>query len=419
MPVTVLRSRTSSSPEISVENGAGAGVPTVVRETSLRRVDQGVVLVEDLSVSAAGDKAGRVPILRGLSGYAAPARKVRLWCQPEGRHLDQWPEAEAILRNIGVRDAGRRANDDADGAGGGALLGVAAAAERHVGGGEAGAGGGDAAGDGAEGAADTRIGGWMHKGISGGQRRRVSICMEILTRPALLFLDEPTSGLDSAASFHVVSRIAWLARREGMTVVAAVHQPSTEVFGLFHGLCLLAYGKTVFFGPAAETNQFFALSGFPCPSLMNPSDHFLRTINKDFDNDIEEGLSGKKTTTAENIDALASSYKSSVHMDKVTRQIVDIRGIGGDVVKMDGQQPSFLTQSFVLTKRSFINMYRDLGYYWLRFAIYIALCLCCGTIFYDIGQNYGSIQARGSMLMFVGAFLTFMAIGGFLSSSRI
>ncbi|URE03103.1 ABC-2 type transporter [Musa troglodytarum] len=60
-------------------------------------------------------------------------------------------------------------------------------------------------------------------------------------------------------------------------------------------------------------------------------------------------------------------------------------------------------------------MYRDLGYYWLRFAIYIALCLCVGTIFHDVGHSYGSIQARGSMLMFVAAFLTFMAIGGFPS----
>ncbi|KAJ8769570.1 hypothetical protein K2173_005173 [Erythroxylum novogranatense] len=60
-------------------------------------------------------------------------------------------------------------------------------------------------------------------------------------------------------------------------------------------------------------------------------------------------------------------------------------------------------------------MYRDLGYYWLRLAIYIALCLCVGTIFYDIGSSFGSIQARGSMLMFVAAFLTFMAIGGFPS----
>ncbi|ERN10322.1 hypothetical protein AMTR_s01072p00000950, partial [Amborella trichopoda] len=60
-------------------------------------------------------------------------------------------------------------------------------------------------------------------------------------------------------------------------------------------------------------------------------------------------------------------------------------------------------------------MYRDFGYYWLRLAIYIALCLCIGTIFFDIGHSFGSIQARGSMLMFVAAFLTFMAIGGFPS----
>ena len=61
------------------------------------------------------------------------------------------------------------------------------------------------------------------------------------------------------------------------------------------------------------------------------------------------------------------------------------------MVKKDWQT-SFVTQSLVLTKRSFVNMYRDLGYYWLRFAIYIMLCLCVGTIFYDVGHSYGSIQ---------------------------
>ncbi|GJM87805.1 hypothetical protein PR202_ga03798 [Eleusine coracana subsp. coracana] len=203
---------------------------------------------------------------------------------------------------------------------------------------------------GLEGAADTRIGGWAHKGISGGQKRRVSICMEILTRPALLFLDEPTSGLDSAASYHVVSRIARLARREGMTVIAAVHQPSTEVFDLFHGLCLLAYGRTVFFGPASDTNQFFTANGFPCPSLMNPSDHFLRTINKDFEKDNEESTDEERITASQAIDRLANSYKSSTHMESVKRQITDIRK-----------------------------------------------------------------AARGSLLNFVAAFLTFMAIGGFPS----
>jgi ABC-type multidrug transport system ATPase subunit len=104
-------------------------------------------------------------------------------------------------------------------------------------------------------ALDTRIGGRETKGISGGQRKRLSICLEILTRPRLLFLDEPTSGLDSAASFHVMNRIANLAVREGMTIIAVVHQPCSEVFELFHGLCLLAAGQTIYFGPAADAAE--------------------------------------------------------------------------------------------------------------------------------------------------------------------
>ncbi|XP_070052925.1 ABC transporter G family member 1-like isoform X1 [Nicotiana tomentosiformis] len=132
-------------------------------------------------------------------------------------------------------------------------------------------------------AMNTRIGGWSVKGLSGGQKRRVSICIEILTRPKLLFLDEPTSGLDSAASYHVMNRIVQLAKQDGRTVVASIHQPSSEVFELFHNLCLLSSGRTVYFGSISAANEFFALNGFPCTTMRNPSDHYLRTINKDFD----------------------------------------------------------------------------------------------------------------------------------------
>ncbi|KAL3721766.1 hypothetical protein ACJRO7_034153 [Eucalyptus globulus] len=263
-------------------------------------------------------------------------------------------------------------------------------------------------------ARDTRIGGGSAKGLSGGQKRRVSICIEILTRPMLLFLDEPTSGLDSAASYHVMKRIAKLASHDQRTVIASIHQPSSEVFELFHNLCLLSSGKTVFFGLRSVAEQFFASNGFPCPTLRNPSDHYLRTINKDFDADIEQGSNGMDAEEA--IDTLVKSYLSSLRCHQVQQQVSKISGknVGGNLER-NGSQASFLTQSLVLTKRSFVNMYRDLGYYWLRLAIYIALCLCVGTIFYDIGFTYGSIQARGSMLMFIAAFLTFMAIGGFPS----
>ncbi|MBA0686950.1 hypothetical protein Goari_014517 [Gossypium aridum] len=260
---------------------------------------------------------------------------------------------------------------------------------------------------------DTRIGGWSTKGLSGGQKRRVSICIEILTWPKLLFLDEPTSGLDSAASYHVMNRIVKLAHQHGRTIIASIHQPSSEVFELFHNLCLLSYGKTVYFGPVSMAEMLFATNGFPCPPLRNPSDHYLRTINKDFDEDIEQGIGSN--STEEIIDTLVKSYKSSEICKQVQHNVLKISQQKRGPLEKKGSQASFITQSIVLTKRSFINMYRDLGYYWLRFAIYIALCLCVGTIFHDIGLTYGSIQARGSMLMFVAAFLTFMAIGGFPS----
>ncbi|XP_002525837.3 ABC transporter G family member 1 [Ricinus communis] len=263
---------------------------------------------------------------------------------------------------------------------------------------------------------ETRIGGWGAKGLSGGQRRRVSICIEMLTRPRLLFLDEPTSGLDSAASFYVLSRIASLDQKDGIgrTIIASIHQPSTEVFQLFHCLCLLSSGKVVFFGPASAANEFFALNGFPCPTLQNPSDHFLKTINKDFEKDLERGL-GYGMTAEEAIATLVKSYKSSHNYQQVRRHVAEICKQDSGALQKERTRASFITQSLILTRRSSVNMFRDLGYYWLRLAIYVALAVGLATVFGNLGSSYASIKDRGSLLMFIASFLTFMAIGGFPS----
>ncbi|CAI0422229.1 unnamed protein product [Linum tenue] len=261
---------------------------------------------------------------------------------------------------------------------------------------------------------NTRIGGWAVKGLSGGQKRRVSICIEMLRRPKLLFLDEPTSGLDSAASYHVMSRILKLARNDRITVVASVHQPSSEVFQLFQNLCLLSSGRTIYFGHVTSTEQFFTMNGFPCPTLRNPSDHYLRTINKDFDQDIEQGRDGS-VRTEEAINILVSSYKSSVIRQQTEQHVNRLCQQKGGSLGKKGGQASFITQCNVLTRRSFLNMYRDLGYYWLRLAIYIALSLCVGSIFYDVGFSFGSIGVKINNPFFVATFLAFMAIGGFPS----
>ncbi|KAL7098164.1 hypothetical protein ACP275_09G000100 [Erythranthe tilingii] len=274
--------------------------------------------------------------------------------------------------------------------------------------------------------ADTVIGNWHLRGVSGGERRRVSIALEILMRPRLLFLDEPTSGLDSASAFFVTQTLRGLSR-DGRTVIASIHQPSSEVFELFDRLYLLSGGKTVYFGQASEAYEFFAQAGFPCPALRNPSDHFLRCINSDFDK-VKATLKGsmkirfesnddplEKITTAEAIRTLVGSYQTSQYCFSAKEKIEEISRIKGTVLDSGGSQASFLMQAFTLTIRSFVNMSRDFGYYWLRLVIYIVVTICIGTIYFNVGTGYNSILARGACASFVFGFVTFMSIGGFPS----
>ncbi|KAG2573505.1 hypothetical protein PVAP13_7KG257500 [Panicum virgatum] len=274
--------------------------------------------------------------------------------------------------------------------------------------------------------ADTVIGNWHLRGVSGGEKRRVSIALELLMRPRLLFLDEPTSGLDSSSAFFVTQTLRGLAR-DGRTVIASIHQPSSEVFELFDMLFLLSSGKTVYFGQASQACEFFASAGFPCPPLRNPSDHFLRCVNSDFDK-VKATLKGSmkariersddpldRMTTSEAIRKLIASYSRSQYYYAARERVNDISRIKGTVLDSGGSQASFLMQACTLTKRSFINMSRDFGYYWLRLLIYLLVTVCIGTIYLDVGTKYTSILARAACSAFVFGFVTFMSIGGFPS----
>ncbi|KAL3662254.1 hypothetical protein V7S43_012583 [Phytophthora oleae] len=123
---------------------------------------------------------------------------------------------------------------------------------------------------------DTLIGGWMLRGISGGEKKRLVFASEILTNPAVLFVDEPTSGLDSCMARAVVAQLKQLAKKR--TVVTAIHQPSSEVYALFDRLYLLAEGATIFEGPADDALSHFAALKLPCPQFMNPADHFMEQL---------------------------------------------------------------------------------------------------------------------------------------------
>ncbi|XP_048228871.1 ABC transporter G family member 13 isoform X1 [Ricinus communis] len=274
--------------------------------------------------------------------------------------------------------------------------------------------------------ADRLIGNWHLRGISGGEQKRLSIALEILIRPHLLFLDEPTSGLDSASAFFVIQTLRNIAR-DGRTVITSIHQPSSEVFALFDDLFLLSGGEVVYFGEAKMATEFFAEAGFSCPSRRNPSDHFLRCINSDFDlvtatlmgahRDIQMSSDSlENLPTAEIKEVLVKKYKYSNHAARAKATIREILTTKGLEIKRKGEsQAKWWKQLSILTQRSFINMWRDLGYYRVRIGIYIALSICVGSIFQDVGNGYTGILARGACAGFISGFMTFMSIGGFPS----
>lgn len=80
--------------------------------------------------------------------------------------------------------------------------------------------------------ADTRIGNNIHKGCSGGEKRRTSIGVQLLSNPSVLFLDEPTTGLDATSAFQLVRTLKSLAGK-GRTIITTIHQPRSEIWGLF------------------------------------------------------------------------------------------------------------------------------------------------------------------------------------------
>ncbi|KAH9524964.1 hypothetical protein Btru_028356, partial [Bulinus truncatus] len=127
--------------------------------------------------------------------------------------------------------------------------------------------------------ADSRIGdiGGSKKGISGGERKRLSFASEALTKPPIFFCDEPTSGLDSFMAQSIVATLQKLASK-GRVVLCTIHQPSSELFAMFDQILLLSEGRTAFMGTQQAAKEFFQRHGYPCPLKYNPSDHYILTL---------------------------------------------------------------------------------------------------------------------------------------------
>ena len=191
----------------------------------------------------------------------------------------------------------------------------------------------------------SQIGDENVRGISGGQRKRVNIGMELVSDPTLLFLDEPTSGLDSTTSMSICGALRQIASL-GLTIVAVIHQPRYEIFTMFHDVLLLAKGgRTVYHGPTEDAIGYFESLGYQCPNHVNPSDFFI---------DIVSGLQVKTDGTVLSSAQLLAEWEKH-HKSKIAERAVDEDGDAYDT----GVNPlelrdfwKFIKQAFEYGKKS-------------------------------------------------------------------
>jgi len=122
--------------------------------------------------------------------------------------------------------------------------------------------------------ADTYVGSQLIKGLSGGEKKRTAVAVELITKPKMIFLDEPLSGLDSFAAWTVVQVLKQLAHH-GCSVLCTIHQPSSEIFQTFEKMICLTEGRVCYCGAVSELSSYMARAGHPVPLQYNPADHIL------------------------------------------------------------------------------------------------------------------------------------------------
>ncbi|KAK9721490.1 hypothetical protein K7432_003371 [Basidiobolus ranarum] len=245
-----------------------------------------------------------------------------------------------------------------------------------------------------ENAVDTIIGTATRTGVSGGERKRVAIAMEMVTDPSILFLDEPTSGLDAYTAIMVVHTLKVLAK-SGRTVVAVMHQPSSEIFHMFDDVMIVKDGQITFSGETNKAVEYYGSIGYSCPLYTNPADFIFMNVLFRFDPEANESAEAREIAEkgeASRLESVLHAWKTSSlaeEVEEATNQplLVPITS------KMFKYRSSFTTQFRYLLKRAGRNALRNKLILRAKLFQTIFFALLVGLIYLRI-PNKDSVSAQ-------------------------
>ncbi|KAG5355894.1 putative ABC transporter ATP-binding protein/permease [Yarrowia sp. B02] len=235
---------------------------------------------------------------------------------------------------------------------------------------------------------DTLIGDDNVKGISGGEKRRVSICVQLLSNPDILLLDEPTSGLDSFTAGSILQVLQTLAQ-EGKTVICTIHQPRSDLFGQFGSVLLLSKGGHVAYdGQARDMVRYFTELGYPCPDLTNPADHVLDLVS------VNLQMQWKEDEDRERVERLLSEWHR-VEKQHFNAGLVRENQASFDPTTLVPRKPaSFQTAYFILLQRGTIALSRSPQVYIARLTQPVGIGVVLVLFFTPLRSSYIGIFNR-------------------------
>jgi ATP-binding cassette, subfamily G (WHITE), eye pigment precursor transporter len=223
--------------------------------------------------------------------------------------------------------------------------------------------------------ADVYVGDHIYKSLSGGEKKRTSLGMELICNPYILFLDEPTTGLDSYIAINIIDVIINITKKYNTTIIATIHQPNSQIFAKFDKLLLLSNGITTYMGDAKGSIDYIIDSGFPISANYNPADHFLSILSENYLNLREYGVQDFK-------------------VEPKPMEAINI------------YSPSFYKVLYLLTWRACIELLRNPFNLLTRIFNLILFSLSILCVFWNLGLDFDAMLQRVRLVMFLVITIT-------------
>lgn len=232
--------------------------------------------------------------------------------------------------------------------------------------------------------------------LSGGQKKRLSIALELIDNPPIMFLDEPTTGLDSLASLQCIAALQTMAK-SGQTMICTIHQPSATLYQLFDHIYLIADGQCLYAGTPDNTVSYFAQQGFQCPQYHNPADYMMEVINREY-GDYNNRLiaAAKKYCQREETSLKIRIIRETSFYDEKTRTTMD--------------PPSEITRFKILLHRYALIIYRDWSVSHIKMILHFLVAILLGLMYEHAGKDASKTISNISFLMITGLYFIYTSM---------